>query len=499
MKRLVCEMCGGTNLIKQDGVYVCESCGTKYSVEEARKMLVEVEGTVDVSGSTVKIDRSGEMEQLRNLMIHAFDSSNYEEALSYATRILEIDSTDYLAHYVKGTSSGWQSTVANPRLQEAASCWATALRYVPLESKEAEDLVRRINHDLSSLGSAMMTMYFKSSLLETSTSGLTAAFNRFGNLNVLKATTVASLMIAYNQRLPEGEARKTSLAQRLSSEGGYVPLRIFKDQLSEKADSLYDTIQLFRGNSMSNSALAQIRAHMLWWISCTHVLSLDDQESGLDYCTAMYGKTSRVLTENLFDGSIAHSQDSDIRKARGRVREERDKKRMIERVLNQQEQKRISEAQKKERQERFDAYWAEHAEERTALESRKAQLMEERKPYFEKVDEVQHRMADLKKNQAPSVDNQKADVQQRLKELVSQRYALGVFQGKEKKRLDAEIAQLQSKLTTLDAMIEQQKIDAATADAQIRKLEEEIKPDNEKLKDLDRQIAEIDRELTMDR
>ena len=42
MKRLVCEMCGGTDLIKQDGVFVCQSCGCKYSVEEARKMLKEV-------------------------------------------------------------------------------------------------------------------------------------------------------------------------------------------------------------------------------------------------------------------------------------------------------------------------------------------------------------------------------------------------------------------------------------------------------------------------
>lgn len=54
MKRLTCEMCGGTDLIKQDGVFVCQSCGCKYSVEEARKLMIE--GPVDVSGSTVKIE-----------------------------------------------------------------------------------------------------------------------------------------------------------------------------------------------------------------------------------------------------------------------------------------------------------------------------------------------------------------------------------------------------------------------------------------------------------
>ena len=55
MKRLTCEMCGSTDIIKQDGVFVCQSCGCKYSVEEAKKMMVE--GTVEVQG-TVKVDNS---------------------------------------------------------------------------------------------------------------------------------------------------------------------------------------------------------------------------------------------------------------------------------------------------------------------------------------------------------------------------------------------------------------------------------------------------------
>ena len=41
MKQLTCEMCGSTDLIKQDGVFVCQSCGCKYSVEEAKKIFSE--------------------------------------------------------------------------------------------------------------------------------------------------------------------------------------------------------------------------------------------------------------------------------------------------------------------------------------------------------------------------------------------------------------------------------------------------------------------------
>lgn len=36
MKKIVCEMCGG-ELIKDNGVFVCQSCGCKYSLEEAKK------------------------------------------------------------------------------------------------------------------------------------------------------------------------------------------------------------------------------------------------------------------------------------------------------------------------------------------------------------------------------------------------------------------------------------------------------------------------------
>ena len=60
MKQLACEMCGGTDLMKQDGAFVYQNCGMKYSVEEAKKMMIE--GTVDVQG-TVKVDNSAFVER----------------------------------------------------------------------------------------------------------------------------------------------------------------------------------------------------------------------------------------------------------------------------------------------------------------------------------------------------------------------------------------------------------------------------------------------------
>ncbi|MEE0857186.1 MAG: hypothetical protein U0L58_07825 [Ruminococcus sp.] len=44
MKVIKCELCGSNQLIKKDGFYQCYYCGTKYSIEEARKLI----GTVEI-------------------------------------------------------------------------------------------------------------------------------------------------------------------------------------------------------------------------------------------------------------------------------------------------------------------------------------------------------------------------------------------------------------------------------------------------------------------
>lgn len=49
MKAMICEMCGSKELVKQDGLFVCQHCGCKYSTEEARK-LFRTDGKIEVDG-----------------------------------------------------------------------------------------------------------------------------------------------------------------------------------------------------------------------------------------------------------------------------------------------------------------------------------------------------------------------------------------------------------------------------------------------------------------
>lgn len=96
MKALTCEMCGSTEIIRKDGLYVCQACGTKYSVEDAKKMMagdkVKVEGTV-------KVDASDELSNLIVLAQRATEAKDWDRAYVYYERILLINPDDWEANH----------------------------------------------------------------------------------------------------------------------------------------------------------------------------------------------------------------------------------------------------------------------------------------------------------------------------------------------------------------------------------------------------------------
>lgn len=91
MKAIVCEMCGGQQLTKEDGFFVCQSCGTKYSTEEARKLMVEIQGSVTV-------DRSAELANLKTLALRAQKERNIVNAQKYFEQILVLDPNSWDAN-----------------------------------------------------------------------------------------------------------------------------------------------------------------------------------------------------------------------------------------------------------------------------------------------------------------------------------------------------------------------------------------------------------------
>ena len=176
MKALICELCGDTNLIKQDGMFVCQSCGGKYTVEEAKKMMVE---------GTVVIDESSKVDAYYEMAINAYSGDNKVEAEVYCNKILEVQPNNYKAWLLKGKASGWQTTLANVRLNEAVNCFVNALVNAPED--EIEDIKNDISSELIHLNMAYLSLYFNNYIIY---------INDYENENIF-ATTKMILDLSY--------------------------------------------------------------------------------------------------------------------------------------------------------------------------------------------------------------------------------------------------------------------------------------------------------------
>lgn len=109
MKQIVCEMCGSNKMLKKDGIYECQYCGCQYTLEEARKLIVE---------GTVKIDDSDKAINWIKLADTAYKNSNWKEAYSYYCKVLEVYPEEWHSIYRKALSTGWQSTLGNIHARE---------------------------------------------------------------------------------------------------------------------------------------------------------------------------------------------------------------------------------------------------------------------------------------------------------------------------------------------------------------------------------------------
>ena len=141
MKALICELCGGNRLVKENGYFICENCGTKYSLEEAKKMMIE--GTVQVTG-TVKVDDSDKIKNYYMMAQNALKVKNFREAEDYANRIIEAYPNNEKGWYMKGSAALWQSSFGKTRIEEGIECWHHTVEILGNENdREVKDAIKR--------------------------------------------------------------------------------------------------------------------------------------------------------------------------------------------------------------------------------------------------------------------------------------------------------------------------------------------------------------------
>lgn len=158
MKRLVCEMCGSSDIIKKDGFYVCDTCGTKYSLEEAKKLFVEV------SGGTVTVSNNPQEKNLEKLATDAYESKNWKAAEDFANQVLAINDKNFEAWEIKAIAVCMQLSTFNTRMLEGMNCIAGAY---PCKSREEqadyrEHLLKHLKNITGSEIDARIKNYSKS-------------------------------------------------------------------------------------------------------------------------------------------------------------------------------------------------------------------------------------------------------------------------------------------------------------------------------------------------
>ena len=156
MKKIVCELCEGTDFVKDGGMFVCQGCGTKYTAEEAKSMMKEVEGGPAVVGIPAGNPNQQQIDNLLLLASNAFSASNNEETEKYCNRAIEYDAMCYKAWFLKAKAVGWSSTIQNPRIAEAAHSFKQAVDFAPDEEKES--LTTEAVEELKRLGLACISL-----------------------------------------------------------------------------------------------------------------------------------------------------------------------------------------------------------------------------------------------------------------------------------------------------------------------------------------------------
>ncbi len=71
VKRLECKACGNADMVKEDGMFVCQYCGARYTVEEAKRMM------------TVTIDNSDSAQKALANARRAKEKGDWEECEKY--------------------------------------------------------------------------------------------------------------------------------------------------------------------------------------------------------------------------------------------------------------------------------------------------------------------------------------------------------------------------------------------------------------------------------
>ena len=522
MKKIVCELCEGTQFDKVDGRFVCKGCGTSYSAEEARGMMREVEGEEPVStGAPAMPVGNPNQQQLDNILMlatNAYSADNNQETENYCNRAIELDATCYKAWILKGKAIGWSSSIKNNRMEEAAHSFLQGINFAPDEDRdkvreEATEELKRLGLACASVQQKNFSRYPDDEELNGFVTILQPLVNALTLIADKNADTsnIGGALAELTALLSKGNAKMRFLSMKMKGTAAGIPEDFFNQialMMNAAGVAGFKTVRE-RYNNDSKPDRNDFKKALNEADNCIELIQMaidasddDDDEDITRYenikiiyqftidlkAYANYSDYSRnwMLTD-----AAKNSRRDSIKDCDKKIAEIKDQARKKE----EEERKKAEE----EKQARIAAYWEAHADEKAALDSELKELNEKKSAWDKEIADIESEIkAATPTGNVPS-ENEKSKIRDQISDLNNRRAKLGMFAGKEKKQIGEEIASLEGRMSALDGKIEEEKR-ARKAEA-----DQKVAPLNAKKKELTEQrdaaikrITAINKELTKD-
>lgn len=520
MKKIVCDLCESTEFTKEGGFFICQGCGTKYSLEEAKGMLREVEGAGPVStGTPVTAVPMGNpnQQQIDNLLLlatNAYSASNNEETEKYCNRAIEYDAMCYKAWFLKAKAIGWSSTIQNPRVAEAAHSFKQAVDFAPEEEKEslteeAVEELKRLGLAFISLRQKRFSQYpdteeFKGFLkdIKVLIDGLVVLLSKGAEVGVSD-----EFVSSFGMHLAVG----TFMVIKEEAENAGVPKEYFSQiavMMENAAIEGYKTTTK-KFNSDSRPMRNDFKKTLTEVDNCITLLEIANEASDDDddddikrieskitmteftINMAAYADYSSSYRDWMLTDEAKKMRRNNISYYRKKIQEIKDKAK----AKAEEERKKAEE----EKQARIAAYWEAHADEKAALDAELKELEEKKDKLSAEISGIDSEISTLDPKGTVPSEEEDNKLRDQIHDLENQRSKLGLFSGKEKKRITEEIASLNGRRDSLKSKIEdEKKARQAEAEKKMEPLKEKKAELQSQLDTVTKRINAINNELTKD-
>lgn len=441
MKQLTCEMCGSTDLMKDGGVFVCQTCGCKYSVEEAKKMMIE--GSVEVQG-TVKIDESDKTAKLLLLARRARAEDNLFDAKRYYDLVLMEKPDDWEANYYASYYTLLDGTIEKlpTNLKNFRNRATTALRMV-------------IENDPSYAS------------------------------DFFKGTTYLYKLVTDHVAARNKEIKDEFMKQLLSGNGGDEVVAWIKREQNELftlMGYIQDSIMDLHDVMVQCSFSTNNEAFFALLKTCDQAAEVDARNliEVIDYETYVKKLLRFVELEQTLMPGFNSEALARIKQRAASFTQSKEKGAHILRIVADWENVTI--------QKRREEYWKAHSKEKANLETERESLKTQINSF---IDSLNEHITELNKEiERISGKTEIANLDERIQKLENDKKGLGLFKGKEKKALQEQIDQLTSEKTAIRS-----RMDAAKKEleAKIAKAKADVQ---KKVAPMQSRITAINNELT---